>query len=292
MAKRNLANNDDFITSILDTKVLEALAKALGPVIAQSIEASISKKIEDLGPIIAHSIEVSLTKRIEDLTVSVKVLKDSNDALVKTHDCMERELRELRARVRDSEVRIEEVELYSRGHDVIVRGLAENTHAQRAHPSSDPNSAAMTMTETSTVLEDAIVDMCNNQLGLTVQRQDISVAHRLRASAKDRVRPVIVRFTSRRVRDEVFRAKRELRNLPRDRAIFISEHLTKAASSLFFEARKLQREKKITATWTAHGLVNVKKTENAAERPTIVRTSADLEAFVAPGQVARPLTSN
>jgi hypothetical protein len=254
MSKRNSASSDDIIASMLDPKVLTAVANALAPIIAQSLEAN-------------------LTKRIEELTVTVKVLKDNNDILTKKQTALEQEVSDLRKQALETERRIEDVDIYSRAHDIIIRGLPDTSYAQRAHTTS---SSASDNAESSGVLEDTVIELCQKSLGVAVQRQDISVAHRLKASAHDQFRPVIVRFTSRRMRDDVYRAKRELKTLPRDKAIYISEHLTRLASSVFFEARKLLRDKKLTAAWTMHGLVNVKYTSNVAEKPTIIRNVAEL----------------
>jgi hypothetical protein len=261
MAKKNILTADDFQTLLLDSKVLEALGKALAPIIAQSIEEN-------------------LTKRIEDLTATVKTLKDANATIVKKNDDLEQELNVLRKRVLVNEGRIEDTEIYSRSHDLIIRGLPESSYAQRATAASNTTSSS-DMAESSAALDSAIIDLCTKNLGVSIDRQDISVAHRLRASAHNRTRPVIVRFTSRRARDSVFRAKKELKSLPRGSPIFISEHLTRNASTLFFEARKLLKDKRIAATWTTNGLVNIKMTTDASERPTVIRSLTELEAKVA-----------
>jgi hypothetical protein len=266
--KKSVASShEDILTSILDPKVIELLGRTLAPIIAQSIEAN-------------------LTKRIEELTVTVNKLKETNDVLTKKQQNHEQDMLALRKRLNETEGRLEDVEIYSRAHDIIIRGLPENSYAERATLAS--NSATAT-TETSTVLEDAIIQLCQVNLGVQVDRRDISVAHRLKASPHDRSRPVIVRFTSRRIRDQVFRSKRELKALLRDKAIFISEHLTRASSTLFFEARKRLRDNVIAAAWTMNGLVHIKTTTNASERPTIIRSLADLEAhLVRPAPTARP----
>jgi hypothetical protein len=260
MARKNSFTADDLQGLLLDPKVLEALGKALAPIIAQSIEANLSK-------------------RIEELSATVKSLKESNDTLLKKSTDAEHEISELRKRVAASEVRIEDVDIYSRSHDLIIRGLPESSYAERASAASNTTSTS-DVAESSAALDSAIIELCNQKLGVSIDRIDISVAHRLRASAQDRCRPVIVRFTSRRARDAVFRAKKELKSLPRGNAIFISEHLTRSASTLFFEARKLLREKKIAATWTSSGLVNIKMTTEASERPTVIRSLTELEAKI------------
>ena len=58
--------------------------------------------------------------------------------------------------------------------------------------------------------------------------------------------------------------------------MFISEHLTKGASSIFFEARTLVKEKRLAAAWTFRGLVNVKFTTDPQEKPTVVRSVSGL----------------
>ena len=59
-------------------------------------------------------------------------------------------------------------------------------------------------------------------------------------------------------------------------SVFVSEHLIKTDSDLFFEARKLLREKKVFAAWTQNGLVHVRFSPDPASRAIIVRSRADL----------------
>jgi hypothetical protein len=132
-------------------------------------------------------------------------------------------------------------------------------------------------------VESSVLQLCNDTLGIEVSSKDISVAHRLKAGKNDRYRPIIVRFASRKVRDEIFRAKRKL-FAPRDRdgsssgnteKIYISEHLTRGVSNIFFEARKMVRDKRLASAWTHKGLVNVKYSAEANEKPTVIRALAD-----------------
>jgi len=46
-----------------------------------------------------------------------------------------------------------------------------------------------------------VIAFCNDALNVDVLPADISIAHRLKADKKDATRPVIVRFTNRRVRN-------------------------------------------------------------------------------------------
>ena len=62
--------------------------------------------------------------------------------------------------------------------------------------------------------------------------------------------------------------------------MFITEHLTRAASNIFFEARKLVKARKLTTAWTHKGLVNVKFSQELQEKPTTVRCIDDLNCVM------------
>ena len=236
---------DDLIEALKDASVAESIANALGPFLAKAIDTAITRKLNDL-----HS-----------------------------------EIDVLRAQVVDQGRRLEEMEVYSRAHDIIIRGLPDSSYSEVA--SSSSNMDVVMSAESHTSVVNSVLNLFNNKMSVSVEPRDISVAHRLKASKNDRFRPVIVRFTSRKIRDEVLHSKKKLYT-PRGGGeekgrsiddIYISEHLTKSASNLFFEARKLLREKSISAAWTRNGFVNIKFTRNIEEKPTIVKSHAD---FVRP----------
>jgi len=124
------------------------------------------------------------------------------------------------------------------------------------------------------VVESTIIDFCQNSLNIEICQNDISSAHRIVAGLKDTIRPVVVRFTTHRVRDEIYRARKILKD-SNDR-IYISEHLTRQNAELFYEARKLIRLKKLNSAWTLNGLVFVKFTTDPTEKHTLIRRLANL----------------
>lgn len=125
-------------------------------------------------------------------------------------------------------------------------------------------------------VESTFIDFCNDSLGLRVTPQDISIIHRISASSKDTVRPIIVRFTNRRTRDAVYRARKLLKDHNHSSRVYISEHLTKVSAGLFYEARQLQRQNKLSSAWTQGGQVYVKFTSDLSVRPTLVKKKLDL----------------
>ena len=97
--------------------------------------------------------------------------------------------------------------------------------------------------------EDMVLQMIHGNLGLQhISRQHISVAHRVGKFNKGYRRQVIVRFVSRRHRNEVLRARRKLKGtgigIVEDLTALNRERLTKAS-----------RHKGVRNTWTREGRV-------------------------------------
>ena len=128
-----------------------------------------------------------------------------------------------------SERRVDELERYSRCDNFIIRGVPESSFAERASdtPASANdvttlrNSHKSVKTSVLTFIKDALhVDIAPADISTA----DISTAHRFKAGTKGTSRPVIVRFTSRHMRNEVYRARMKLRDSTA--GVFLSEHLT------------------------------------------------------------------
>ena len=244
---------EDFVEALLDHRVLEALTKALTP-LRVAIEAAMDKKLESLGA------------TLRALKADNGRLSDQCKALVVENTDMKKQLVECGRRV-------EELERYSRCDNLIIRGLPETTSAEIASAAL-PLQDGATLRDSHRSVEASVISFVKEELKIDILPSDISTAHRIKAGPKDASRPVIVRFTNRRVRNLIYGAKKLLKGTT-SRA-FISEHLIKADSDLFFEARKLLREKKTFASWTQHGLVHVRFSSDPSTRATVVRTQADL----------------
>ena len=256
-----------FVKAILDPRVINALNKAMGPSIARLIQDGIQLH---LAPVIA-----SVTTFKTDLAR----LSTEHADLSSTVLSVEATNKRLSAQVLELHTRLEDQEIYSRAHDIIIRGIPEagQTYASVA---ADAQSSGSVLHDSTPSLEFSILQLFNDTLDVAVEPRDIVVAHRLRKGKTDVHRPIIVRFSSRKVRDAVLRAKSKLyvpgsKKVPAD-CIFIGEHLTTGVAKLFYEARRLVKAKKLASAWTRNGLVNCKFTENVAEKFTVARCLADL----------------
>jgi hypothetical protein len=238
---------EDITEALLDSKVLEAVANALNPLLSVAIESALEKRLD------------VFNSTLRQIKADMGRLSTENA--------------ELKKQVSASNQRIDELERYSRSENLIIRGLPELSAAERASASpSSQDSSSLRVSHQS--VETSVTTFLKDVLHLEVEASDISTAHRLKAGPKDTTRPIIVRFTSRRVRNTVYGAKKLLKGA--SSKVFISEHLTKLDSDLYYEARRLLRDKKIFAAWTQNGLVHVRFSPDPTSKATIVRCRADL----------------
>lgn len=237
---------EDLVEALLDPRVLDAVTKALAPT--------------------TSSIEAKLSKKLESFTATIQALQDKCKAL-------SAENADLKKQLRDTDRRIDDIERYTRCDNIIIRGLPESSMAERASAGSVPDDGSL-LREGLKSVEESVISFIKKSLHVDVTSADISTAHRLKAGPKDSIRPVIVRFANRRVRNDVFNAKKLLKGT--SSKVFVSEHLTTSDSVLFYEARKLLRDKKIFGTWTKNGLVYVRFSPDPSAKASIVRSHADL----------------
>ena len=170
---------------------------------------------------------------------------------------------QLESNLISADKKIDALEAYTRADNLIIVGLPSMNYADATSAEgSDHNSNA----ESSVTTEKAVLDFCQNKLDISIVTQDISIAHRLKKSTNStEAPPVIVMFTTRKVRDAAFAARRRLKGS--SPPIFINEDLTKRSADLYRRARALVRNKTITSTWTKKGSVFIKTSDNPNIKP-------------------------
>ena len=131
-------------------------------------------------------------------------------------------------------------------------------------------------------------------VGVTVQKADIDRAHRIgprgrkTASGELLHRPLIVKFTSYVKREEVYSARRKLRESKPPRTsglhgkdlkkVFITDNLTRRNQKVMFRARELRRRGQLWAAWSDGCQMKVKIKEGGPTHK--VKTEDDLEKLV------------
>lgn len=157
--------------------------------------------------------------------------------------------------------RLDLAENESRLSNLVVHGLPE--------PESTTGSKHPVNQEAS----QSFISLCNSSLGLTISEADISVAYRIPAKGKDKHRPLIVKFTAQRTRNQVFSA----RTLLRKTSIYINEHLTVRNAQIYAKARALVKLGSASSTWTTGGWVFLRCSDAPGDKPTKITKLRDLE---------------
>lgn len=98
--------------------------------------------------------------------------------------------------------------------------------------------------ETNEQLEDKIIEIAN-KAGVQLKRDEISVTHRLRPDRKGGV-PTIIKFTSRRAKDKVFFAKKNLKTVEDCKDVFITEDLTRLRFRTLLMAKRCPQFKSVS----------------------------------------------
>lgn len=128
-----------------------------------------------------------------------------------------------------------------------------------------------------------ILNMANDVLGVDLQATDISRSHRVGPKIGSRPRPILVKFSTYRARERVFRARKTLKN-SRNRT-FINEDLTKKRGALAFHARQMKKTKQIQDTWTYDCRVFIKNNDGSTR---VVMNDFELKHQTQTFQLERP----
>lgn len=147
-----------------------------------------------------------------------------------------------------------------------------------------------------------LITVVGQKIGVTLDERDVDYVTRVggrRSSAPaagvpgasdagDRPRPVVLKLTRRKVKDELLKAARVRRGLSTadiglqgfDRKVFLNERLSKANRELFYNARAKAKEHSYKYVWTQGGQVLARRA--AGHAALRIRSKADLNLFLKP----------
>lgn len=248
---------EDLIEVVQDEKILDILEQRMLLKLSTTIEGLFDKLIEraaaKLETLVENAAKDLITKHCEFQSSQILEIKEEN-AL--------------------TQVRLDDLEVNLRLDNLVVRGLAEGL--EEVVPVGSTKSAQSLYSASQATVK-KVKDLCVNEMGLKIEDTDISFAYRIPRFGKDVNRPVIVGFTSRRLRNLVYASRRVLQNRTADSAtgVFINEHLTRTNAKIYAKARELMRAKKLTSTWTAGGQVFIR--HSPGEKPQKITSMKPLE---------------
>ena len=237
------AINCDQFTKILDDK--------LNPL--NSTISELKKSVNE-----AMSFLEVVNAKYDELLEMMKSSKDERKALKDENKILQDENKILKATIRSSESSLESVtrannylEQYTRRECLEIRGI--------------PVAATPSEEQTNNIVNDV-----GKLLGVDITENDISVSHRMPQSQKHKGKPgppaIIVKFARRDVKDNFYRARKQLKDLTtRDlgysekNKIYLAESLTERNRMLFKDCLKVKKDMEFKFIWTLNGKIFMRK---------------------------------
>ena len=230
-----------------DIKVIAATLKASFRDDMASMVKSVMK--ESVGAIVDGVLE-GLHVRIASLETINKELLEENNALKKDNAV-------LKGKVHEIEKECDGLEQYSRRNSLRITGIPES--------------------EENTKTDKIVLDMCKD-IGVTLTESDIDRSHRVGKPSGPKPRQIIVKFTSYRSRQQVYKARSRLKASDY-KNVHINEDLTKIRNKLLYDVRQLLKNKnsKVDGVWSTDDVILVKDTAGRIHR---ILSRDDLSPFV------------
>uniref|UniRef100_A0A8D9B304 FP protein C-terminal domain-containing protein n=1 Tax=Cacopsylla melanoneura TaxID=428564 RepID=A0A8D9B304_9HEMI len=198
--------------------------------------------------------------KLDDLMDKMSQMQRTMNEMKDKQEKMETENRELKKRVKDLETSNEDLEQYSRIRNLQLDGLPKANEED---------------------LEEMVKEM-GKKVGMIIKNEDIDAIHRIPTRSTTNVEPVIVQFTTRKMRDTLLKKTKETRINTTDikisgpqKPIFINEHLAPKRKQLLMQAKVKKNDKNYKFLWTKGGKIFVRKSESSRVIP--IRTLDDLE---------------
>lgn len=196
-----------------------------------------------------QSYEV-LSEKMEE---NIKAVKDQNSSMqqcMKIIDELLEENRKLTKKVAELELKVEDMEQYSRVNCVEIHGVPQEPHEDVV----------------------GVVKAVGKSLDMDISDLMIDACHRLgkRSGPSSSPPGIIVKFVRRLDKEELLRKRRVKRNLSTrhmnlnvDLPVYINEALSPARRRLFAETRRIKREKHYKFLWVRGGKIFLRKEEAA-----------------------------
>lgn len=188
-----------------------------------------------------------LAAKFDELVVSTSELKAENRELRRDNSQLQDRISVLESQCTSANNEVEDIKRYLRRDLLELHGIPER-------PS-----------ESTSELVVKLVDLVAPELDFS--EQDISISHRLPA-AVGRIKPIIVKFVRRDVRDAILKKKRNLVNLSSQdlglegtSRLFINESLTANSRAILNKAKEFKRRNHFKFVWSKHGKIFLKKDE-------------------------------
>ena len=202
--------------------------------------------------------EATANSKYDQLLTKMTAYEEGMTALFNENKSLKAELLNTTNQLKALKESFNEPEQYSRRDCLEIRGI--------------PKSGAWEDTN-------EIIVQLGQKIGVDLKKEDISTSHRLPTKVKAdgerfMVPPaIIVKFVSRDVREQIYRARKVLKDLTsqdlgysEENRIFINESLTQSNKELFRDCLKVKKEKGFKFLWTNGGKIFMRKDQSEGSK--------------------------
>lgn len=224
----------------------------------QEMRAESKRQIDHLETELGKSVE-NCHAKIGDLLTKFNEQSEIMKNFEGRFEVVIQENTNLKAKVKSLEVRLDEMEQYSRVNCLEINGVPEAENENTYD----------------------VVQAVGHSLGIEITEDMVDACHRLGSKQEGRKRGIIVKFTRRDVKEDVLNKRKikrnfnthdlNIKNSPAE-VVYINESLSPNRRKILNAARALKREKGYTFVWVRNGRVFLRKSEGD---PVIVATSID-----------------
>jgi uncharacterized protein YigA (DUF484 family) len=233
--------------------VLSALSLNMTTLSADDLKKLIREAVKEA---VSEALQ-QVNTRLDQIDAAVSVLRLDLDTRTRTVSLLQDENRVLRTKMGELERKIDSTEQYNKRDNLLFVGLPTNAAGV---------AGADTMAETSMTLTESVLNITNNILKVPITKDDISVVHRIpqKNASANNSSPVVIRFTKRSTRDEVYNARFELKGKNIGFRLYINEDLSTVNQKIFSVLHKKFMDKKIQGAWTKNCKVLCKKNNSGS----------------------------
>lgn len=218
--------------------------------------------IDDINPSLADVMRYlkQMDEKLNDFKQSVEFMSQKYDQFLVDFEKERKANKEQKTEV--VKLREESKLLYKQNEEISDR----LNHLDQYHRNKNLETHGLPQRDNEDV-DQILLDMAV-LLKLPLKIEDIEAAHRLKQPKNKKPPPIIVQFASRRLRNMWIKKRTGItcKNVIKngsDTPIYFNENLTPINKQLFWQARKLAKEKNLKYCWIKDGKILVKKNDES-----------------------------
>lgn len=208
----------------------------------------------------------NMVEEMKDLKQTVQFLSDKYDKLLdelKNFKEVKENYEKIIVKTVSLENRVNELEQYSRGKNLEIKGVEENVNEN---------------------LKQVIINIATKMGDLEIDERDIDIVHRVGSINNRSPKDIVVQFRDRSTRNKLLAKKKvkiistEITKGRSDSQVYINEHLTQFNKQLFWETKMKSKVTNYKYIWVKDGKIFGRKDDN--ERVIRIRNEEDLKKMV------------